>query len=123
VRRILIADDNPDITESLAILLRQYGHEVRTAGDGGEALQIAREYLPDVAVLDIGLPGQDGWAVARELRQDPRHRDTLLIALSGYGQAEHRESSRNAGFDHHLVKPIDTERLQALFASSAPPRQ
>ncbi|MFP5350138.1 MAG: ATP-binding protein [Gammaproteobacteria bacterium] len=117
-RRVLIADDNPDITESLAILLRQYGHEVRTAADGAEALRIAHEFLPDTAVLDLGLPQQDGWAVARALREDPRHKHALLVALSGYGQAEHRESSRTAGFDHHLVKPIDTEELQALFVSS-----
>ena len=121
MRRVLIADDNPDITESLAILLRQYGHEVRTAGDGAEALQIAHEFLPDAVVLDLGLPLHDGWAVARELRQDARHKDTLLVALSGYGQAEHRESSRDAGFDHHLVKPIDTEELQALFVDSPLP--
>ena len=116
-RRILIADDNPDITEALATLLRQFGHEVRTAGDGIEALEAARDFLPDVAVIDIGLPGHDGCAVAQQMRQDPRFKHTLLVAHSGYGHAQHRDASRAAGFDHHLVKPVDPYELQALLAT------
>ncbi len=116
-RRILIADDNPDITDALATLLRQLGHEVRTVGDGVEALQVARDFLPDVAVIDIGLPGQDGCEVAQQMRQDPRLKHTLLVAHSGYGHAQHRDASRAAGFDHHLVKPIDPYELHALLAT------
>ena len=119
-RRILIADDNPDVTESLAALLKQSGHEVRTAMDGAEALRTALDFLPEVAVVDIGLPGQDGYEVARQLRQDPRFKNALLVAHSGYGQNHHRNASMAAGFDHHLVKPMDPSELDALLRNHAP---
>lgn len=114
-RRILVVDDNPDITEALAIVLRLQGHEVRTAADGIEAVQMALDFVPDVAVIDIGLPGQDGCEVARHLRQEPGLRETVLIAHSGYGHNQDRSASRAAGFEYHLVKPIDPNELQALL--------
>lgn len=119
-RRVLVADDNPDVVEALAALLQQSGHDVRTAIDGPEALQTALDFVPDVAVLDIGLPGHDGYELARRLRQDPRFKNTLLVAHSGYGQNQHRDASRAAGFDHHLVKPIDPNELHALLVKHAP---
>lgn len=115
--RILIVDDNMDSAESLALLMRMAGHEVRTAYEGVSALAEARAFLPDVVVLDIGLPRMDGYQVARLLRQEPGGDRLMLLALTGYGQEEDRRRSREAGFDHHLVKPIDLERFQELLES------
>jgi PAS domain S-box-containing protein len=108
-RRILVVDDNQDSAESLALLLEIYGHEVQVAFTGPAALDRARTFLPDVVLLDIGLPGMDGYEVARQLRAE---RDGCrLVALTGYGQDEDRRRSREAGFDHHLIKPVDLEAL------------
>jgi PAS domain S-box-containing protein len=115
--RILVVDDNVDSAESMALLLHFEGHEVKTAFDGLEALQAAREYKPNVVLLDIGLPGMDGYEVARELRQDGEHHRVVLIALTGYGQAEDRQRSQEAGFDHHLTKPVDHDLLNSLIKS------
>jgi CheY-like chemotaxis protein len=118
--RILVVDDNVDATDSLALLLGVSGHEVRTAYDGPAALEAAEAFDPAIVLLDIGLPGMDGYEVARRLRQLPGRDKVLLVALTGYGQEEDRRRSREAGFDHHLVKPVDPEVLLALFAA---PRQ
>ena len=115
--RILIVDDNRDSAESLALLMRMAGHEVGTAYEGPSALTKARTFLPDAVLLDIGLPRMDGYQVARRLRQEPGGDRLMLLALTGYGQEEDRRRSREAGFDHHLVKPIDLDRLQELLAS------
>ena len=115
--RILIVDDNEDSAESLALLMRLTGHEVRTAYEGLSALAEARTFMPEVVLLDIGLPGMDGFQVARRLRQEPGGDRVMLLALTGYGQDEDRRRSREAGFDHHLVKPIDLERLQEVLDS------
>jgi CheY-like chemotaxis protein/two-component sensor histidine kinase len=108
--RVLVVDDNPDALELLADVLRTVGHEVRTAADPAQALEIARVFRPDVGVLDLGLPVMDGYTLAKQLRRElpgqPR-----LIALTGYGQQHDRERSREAGFDAHLVKPVDVPRL------------
>ena len=105
-RRILVVDDNVDAAKSLARLLtRLYGQEVRVAHDGPAALAAAGEFRPEVVLLDIGLPGMDGYEVARRLRERPEFEETLLVALTGWGQEADRERSRAAGFDHHLVKP------------------
>jgi signal transduction histidine kinase len=114
--RLLVVDDNHDAAESLALLLRYKGHAVTTAADGPSALEMALAERPEVVLLDIGLPGMDGYAVARELRQCAELHGTLLVALTGYGQPEDREKSRAAGFDRHFVKPIDFEVLQGLIA-------
>ena len=115
-RRILVVDDNVDSAESLADVLRLSGHEVRTARDGTAALQAARAAAPDVVLLDIGLPGMSGYEVARELRS-AHGAGTLLVALTGYGQPEDHLRSQKAGFDLHLVKPVDLARLEGALSA------
>jgi PAS domain S-box-containing protein len=115
-RRILVVDDNTDAAETLALLLRLIGHEVRTAYDAPTALDVARAQPPDVVLLDIGLPGTDGLEVARRLRQNLGLNDALLVALTGYGQDEDRRRSHKAGFNAHLVKPVDLDALQELLS-------
>jgi signal transduction histidine kinase len=119
-RRILIVDDNKDSAESLAMLLRLLGHDVWTAHDGEEGLRAAQQFCPDIAVLDIGLPRLSGLEVAQRLRHDLGLCDTLLIAMTGYGQEEDRRRSQVAGFNAHLVKPVDFGELQALLERFAP---
>jgi CheY-like chemotaxis protein len=102
----------------LAILLRLHGHEVRTAYDGPSALAVAAEYAPQVVLQDIGLPGMSGYELARKLRQRPTTAGSLLVAVTGYGQAEDLHRSREAGFNHHLVKPVDFNELSSLLASA-----
>jgi PAS domain S-box-containing protein len=114
-RRILVVDDNEDVADTLALLLRQGGHEVRVAHDGPAALEAARAYQPEVVLLDIGLPGMTGYEVAQHLRQQPPANLTLLIALTGYGQDEDRRRSSEAGFDLHLTKPVDPADLKRLL--------
>lgn len=116
-QRILVVDDNKDSAESSASLLRLDGHEVQVAHDGQTALQSVQDFHPDVVLLDIGLPGMDGYEVARQIRAMSSSGNILLIAHSGYGEGEHREKSRLAGFDHHLVKPADLSQLTELIAS------
>jgi CheY-like chemotaxis protein len=111
-----VIDDNVDAADSLALLLRLAGHEVRTANDGPTALEIATEFRPEVALVDIGLPGIDGYEVARRLRAMPECQGALLIALTGYGQAEDRRRSLEAGLDEHLVKPVDPAALEKVLA-------
>jgi signal transduction histidine kinase len=114
--RILLADDNRDALDSLATLLQCDGHEVHTAADGAEALEVAAECHPDVVLLDIGMPKLDGYEVARRIRAEPWGKATILIALTGWGQDEDRRRSREVGFDSHLVKPLDPEALSTLLA-------
>ena len=113
--RVLVVDDNRDAAESLASLLVCSGYEVRLAYDGPSALAIAADFRPDAVSLDIGLPGLDGYETARQMREQPVLRDTVLIALTGYGNEGDRERSREAGFDHHLVKPARLEELEILL--------
>jgi two-component system CheB/CheR fusion protein len=114
--RILVVDDNPDARDSLADLLRLTGHEVRTAQTGPKAIDVARLWPPDIALLDIGLPGMDGYELAGHLRAEPYGESLLLIALTGYGQDEDRRRTKQAGFDHHLTKPADPAVLAQLLA-------
>jgi signal transduction histidine kinase len=119
-RRILVVDDNRDAAETLGLLLQVQGHEVRTAHDGAAALAVlAESYLPDVVLLDISLPGMDGYEVARRLRQNPALDTVLLVALTGYGNEEVRSQAQQAGFDHYMVKPLDLDALHALLARRA----
>jgi CheY-like chemotaxis protein len=113
--RILVVDDNVDSADSMALLLSLDGHEVRTAFDGLSALTEAAEFQPKAVLLDIGLPGMDGYEVARRLRELPGLRDVLMIAVTGYGQQDDRAHSKAAGFDYHLVKPVDPEHLSQLL--------
>jgi PAS domain S-box-containing protein len=117
--RILVVDDNRDSAESVALLLELNGHQVRMAHDGPEALATAQHFRPQVVVLDIGLPEMDGYEVARRLRGEAQMQDVMLIALTGYGQNEDRQRAIAAGFNHHLIKPVDLDSLQALIASQA----
>jgi PAS domain S-box-containing protein len=116
-RRILVVDDNVDAARSLALLLRLWGHTVRTAYDGPSALAAAAADPPEVVLLDIGMPGMDGYEVARRLRAQAELRSALLVAVTGYGQDEDRRRAFAAGFDRHLTKPLDPDALQALLAA------
>ncbi len=115
-RRILVVEDNADVAETTTMLLTLSGHEVLCAKDGLQALQFAADFGPEVVLLDIGLPLMDGYEVARRLRQMPQTRDALLIALTGYGQQGDRQRGREAGFDGHLLKPVDPRALGEMIA-------
>jgi CheY-like chemotaxis protein len=116
-RRVLIVDDNKDAAEWLATLLSLSGHETHVAHDGVEAVKAAERLRPDAVLLDIGLPRIDGYEVCRRMRQQPWGRDLMIVALTGWGQDEDRQKSREAGFNTHLVKPVDDEVLLNLLAS------
>jgi CheY-like chemotaxis protein/anti-sigma regulatory factor (Ser/Thr protein kinase) len=116
-RRILVVDDNFDSAESMAMMLTLSGHEVATAHDGMEAVKLAGEFQPDVAFLDLGMPKLDGYEAARSIRQQSWGKQIVLVALTGWGQQEDKRRSREAGFDAHLVKPIDFGVLEELVAS------
>jgi CheY-like chemotaxis protein/anti-sigma regulatory factor (Ser/Thr protein kinase) len=119
-QKILVVDDNVDGAQSLAMMLRVLGNETRTAHDGLKAIDAAAEFLPDVILLDIGLPLLNGYDVCRQIRAHAWSKDTLIIALTGWGQDKDREQSAKAGFDHHLVKPVDLTALQNLLAARQP---
>jgi len=114
--RILIIDDIPDISKVLSSMLNHLGHETMTAGSGPEGIEKALADKPDVILCDIGLPGMNGYDVARNIRQDQTLKDIPLIALSGYAQKENRQRSREAGFDQHLAKPVSLAKLQEVLA-------
>src|SRR5215813_9720710 len=116
-RRVLVVDDNVDSAESLAVLLRLYGHDVRLAHDGEAALEEALSFRPDVMFLDINLPKMDGYEVARRLRLEPSMSGLTLVAMTGYGQEEERRRTQEAGFHLHLVKPVDFDMLKELLSS------
>lgn len=115
--RILVVDDLAASAETLMTLLEMEGFEVKVANEGASALQIAEQFRPDVVLLDIGLPGMNGFEVAHRLRLQPASRDALLIALTGYGEAESRSRSAKAGFDFHMVKPADVNLLLSMLAN------
>ena len=122
--RILVVDDNRDTTDSLAIILRLAGHDTHTAYDGLEGLQAAATLRPDVVLLDIGLPKMNGYEAARHIREQPWGKGMALIALTGWGQDEDKRRALEAGFDHHLTKPVDASALEKLLAliTSVPDR-
>ena len=115
--RVLVVDDNMDVADMLVMMLQMFGHEVQAAYSGQTALETAVEYQPDFVLLDIGLPDMNGYEVARRLRQQPQTKDVRLIAMTGYGQDSDRQLSQEAGFDLHLVKPVDPKKLQDLLAT------
>jgi two-component system CheB/CheR fusion protein len=119
-RRILVVDDNEDAAEMLALVLRKRGYAVVLAFDGEEALAMAEKHHPEVVLLDIGLPGIDGYEVARRLRAKVTSERLTVVAVTGYGQPADRQRSREAGFDHHLVKPVAMERLLPLLEPEQP---
>ena len=116
-RRVLIVDDNVDTANSMALLLNASGHEVRTAHDGPTALDAAVDYRPDVVILDIGLPGLNGYEVARRMRHQAALADAVLIAITGYGQETDRQTALAAGFNHHLVKPVDFALVRNILST------
>jgi len=118
--RVLVVDDNEDAALSLAMMLDVMGYEVRTAHDGLEAVQAADEFLPEAALLDIGLPHLSGYDVARHIRSK-RGEDVLLVAITGWGTAEDVKRSQDAGFDHHFTKPADPMRLRDILLAECPP--
>jgi len=117
-RRILAVDDSRDAVDSLALILGMMGHETRTAYDGLEAVQAAAAFQPEVVLLDIGLPKLNGYEAAREIRQKTWGKHVLLIALTGWGQEEDKRRAFEAGFDHHLTKPVDPASLEKILAVS-----
>jgi two-component system, chemotaxis family, CheB/CheR fusion protein len=115
--RVLVVDDNADVAETLGMLLSHWGHDVKSAADGPTAIETAAAQHPDVVLLDIGLPGMSGYEVAEQIRANPALSDTILVAMTGYGQAEDKRRSRQAGITLHLVKPVEPPLLQKLLSS------
>jgi CheY-like chemotaxis protein len=115
--RVLVVDDNVDSAETIGFVLRKLGHETRMEYDGAAAVAAADAFRPDLILLDIGLPGKNGHEVAREIRQTPWGGTTTIIAVSGWGEEADRKQSREAGFDHHVVKPLDYEGVQRLLST------
>jgi CheY-like chemotaxis protein len=121
-KRVLVVEDNRDVRDMLVYLLKRDGHDVRAAGDGHAAIAETESFVPEIVFLDIGLPGLDGYAVARQLRATPRTAEALLVALTGYGQAEDREKAFAAGFDHHLLKPTEPAQVREMMRTERPAR-
>jgi len=117
-RRILVVDDNRDSATSLALMLQLMGNETRTAHDGAEGIEAAAAFRPDVMLLDLGMPRLNGYDAARKIREQPWGRNLVLVALTGWGQDSDRARSREAGFDHHLVKPVEPATLERLLAET-----
>jgi CheY-like chemotaxis protein len=118
-RRVLVVDDNRDAADTLAALLEAWGHEVRALYDGPSAIAAAAEFRPHVVLLDIGLPKMNGYEVAEHLRKSADDRSMILVAFTGYGQDEDRRRVREAGFDHHLIKPLEPAALEKILDSVA----
>jgi DNA-binding response OmpR family regulator len=114
--RILVIEDDADCAESTALLLRLWGHQVEVVRDGAAALQAAQACLPDVLLLDLGLPEMIGYDVARRLREQPEPKRPFVIALTGFGRQENRRRSAESGIDLHMLKPVDPGRLKMLLA-------
>jgi DNA-binding response OmpR family regulator len=121
-RRVLVVDDNQDAADSLAMLLGVRGEDVRIAYDGAKALEVERDFKPDVVLLDIGLPAVSGYDVAERIREK-RGDKVLIVAITGWGQEKDLRRAEDAGIDHHFTKPVDFEALVALIERAAPPRK
>jgi CheY-like chemotaxis protein len=117
--QILLVDDNPDALEALSMLLEMDGHTVRIAGDGLAALEMTQDYVPEVALVDIGMPGIDGFQLANMLRARPTLQSTLLVALTGYGAESDKSRALAAGFDVHLTKPLSLDKFRDILSRRA----
>jgi len=117
--RVLLVDDNADSSEPLSLLLQTRGHETRISTDGEEAIALADDFRPDCVVLDLGLPRMDGYEVARRLRERPYGAEIVLVALTGWAGKDVRTKAAEAGFDYHLVKPVNWEELERIVESAA----
>jgi CheY-like chemotaxis protein len=116
VQRVLVVDDNVDSATSLAMMLQLMGHEVRTAHDGLQGIDVASEFRPDVILLDIGMPKLNGYDACRRIREQPWGKDVAIIALTGWGQEEDKRRSKEAGFNFHMVKPVEPAALEKLLS-------
>ncbi len=116
--RVLVIDDDQDCADSTAILLRRLGALAQPAYSGAAALDMLADFEPQLALLDIGMPDMDGYETARRIRQHPQGRDLTLVALTGWGRQQDRRRTLEAGFDHHFVKPIETDTLETLLAAA-----
>ena len=116
-QRVLLVDDNADSTEPLSLLLQAKGHDTRVAVDGSAAIALADDFHPHCVVLDLGLPGMDGYEVARRLRERPYGSELVLVALTGWAGKDVREKAAEAGFDYHLVKPVNWEELENIVTA------
>ncbi len=115
---MLVIDDSPDVADSLALLLKTFGADVRVARSGGEGLAICPEFAPELILLDISMPGMDGFETAQRLRKLPTARNASLVALTGRGEQDMRRRVQQAGFDRHLTKPADLNELASLLEAS-----
>lgn len=115
-RKVLVVDDDPDMAETLTVLVRLMGHEARCVTRSTDALDVAKSVRPDIAFVDLGMPKIDGYALARLFRETPELKDTTLVALSGHGLAEDRARARHAGFDAHVMKPVDPPLIESILA-------
>jgi len=113
--RVMIVEDNEALAQTTGWLVEMLGYDYRLASNGKQAIEMAREYQPDVMMLDIGLPGMNGYELCQALKPMPELANTVFIAQTGWGESEHRRLTREAGFDHHLVKPLYLEALQSLL--------
>lgn len=113
--RVLIVDDSEALTKTLAWMIEILGHEVRIANDGETALTIAQEFLPELMLFDIGLPGMSGYELCAKIRQVPALKHSMIIAQTGWDRPEHRQKTKEAGFDDHFVKPVPIEKMEELF--------
>ena len=110
-------DDNKAAADMLCLVVKMLGNEVRTANDGQEAIGVAEDFQPDVVLMDLGMPRMNGYEAARHIRKQPWGQNMMLIALTGWGQEEDRQRTKEAGFDYHLVKPVSLDALQGLLMS------
>jgi CheY-like chemotaxis protein len=117
-RRVLVVDDNEAAANLLSAVVGKLGHEVRVAYDGQQAIEVAESFQPDIVFLDLGMPKLDGYGAARHIRGQPWGQEMVLVALTGWGQESHKQRAREAGFDHHLVKPADPAQIQRLLAEA-----
>jgi CheY-like chemotaxis protein len=120
-KRVLVVDDNADAAGMLALLLRRAGHTVDVAYSGASAMAAARAHIPQVILLDIGMPRMNGLKVARQFREMSETQDSLIVAVTGHGREEDRERTKEAGFDHHLVKPVSPEQILELIECQPKP--
>lgn len=113
--RILIVDDNEASAKTLGWMMELWGHDIKLAHNGQQGIEVAEEFKPQVIFMDIGLPGMNGYELCSLMQKNPVHANSVFIAQTGWGQSEHRQRSKEAGFAHHLVKPVDMQQLQQLL--------
>ena len=121
IQRVLLVDDDPDSSEPLSLLLQAKGHQTRIATDGDQAISVADEFKPNCVLLDLGLPRMDGYEVARRIRERPYGNDVVLVALTGWAGRDVRTKAAEAGFDYHILKPVNWDEVEKIVRSVARP--